>query len=183
MIPGFLSESAPQPHISDSKRYVRRRIVVPDLIGFGRSDKPIDDDFYTFTMHRSWLVHFIQNHIVDHPTMYKAGYRVTLVVQDWGGILGLISPSLFPDVFTHMIVMNTGLGLGGAPSKGWLAFRDYIKRTPDVDVGALIGRGTPLTPDDLRAFNAPYDGIRTKAGVRRFPVSKVGDFVACASVC
>jgi len=69
--------------------------------------------------------------------------------------------------------MNTGLGVGRMPSDGWVAFRDYIKRSPDVDVGALIARGTPLSPEEVNAYRAPYDGKVTKAGVRRFPVSEM----------
>lgn len=69
--------------------------------------------------------------------------------------------------------MNTGLGVGIMPSEGWRAFRDYVKRTPDLDVGALIARGTPLRPDELAAYRAPYEGFESKAGVRRFPVSSI----------
>jgi haloalkane dehalogenase len=67
--------------------------------------------------------------------------------------------------------MNTGLGIGKLPSQAWAAFRDFIKRSPDVDVGALISRGTPLRPEEIDAYRAPYEGAEGKAGVRRFPVS------------
>lgn len=66
--------------------------------------------------------------------------------------------------------MNTGLGVGIMLSEGWRAFRDYVKRTPDLDVGALISRGTPLRPEELAAYRAPFVGHESKADVRRFPV-------------
>lgn len=86
-------------------------------------------------------------------------------------ILGLLLPSLFPSLFSHLLVMNTGLGVGRLPSQGWIAFRDFIKRSPNVDIGGLISRGTPLTADEVKAYRAPFEGVESKAGVRRFPVS------------
>jgi hypothetical protein len=86
-------------------------------------------------------------------------------------ILGLILPNLFPALFSHLIVMNTGLAIGKLPSKGWVAFRDYMQKTPDVDVGGLLSRGTPLTAEQVDAYRAPFQGVASKAGVRRFPVS------------
>lgn len=66
--------------------------------------------------------------------------------------------------------MNTGLGIGRLPSDAWAAFRDFIKRSPNVDAGALLARGTPLWADEVAAYNAPFEGRESKAGVRRFPV-------------
>lgn len=170
MIPGFLGDVAIRHHIPDSHRFIQRRVIAPDLIGFGRSDKPIDDEYYTWDSHREWLIEFVQKHIVlDHRTVQ--GGRVTLVVQDWGGLLGLILPNHFPALFTHLLVMNTGLGLGKPPSKGWLAFRDFVARSPDLDIGSLISRGTPLSKEEIEAYRIPFDGVKTKAGARRFPVS------------
>ena len=172
MIPGFLK---PSIRLSDAElkeartRYLRTRVLVPDLLGFGRSDKPIDDQFYTYEMHRQFLIHFITTQILEDARAIQ-GDRVTLVVQDWGGILGLTLPLAFPILFTHLIVMNTDLPLGQSPSEGWSKFRDFIKRSPDLDVGSLFKRGTPLNDDEVRAYNAPFVGGQTsKAGVRRFP--------------
>lgn len=80
MIPGFLNQASPRPHASEDNRYIRRRVLVPDLIGFGQSDKPVEDDFYTFDMHRDWLLHFVTQHIVEDDRTRQGG-RVTLVVQ------------------------------------------------------------------------------------------------------
>jgi len=83
MIPGFLTALSPRKDIADTHRYIQRRVIVPDLLGFGRSDKPIDDEVYTFDFHRDWLIHFVTSHIAqDHRT--SQGGRVTLVVQgEW----------------------------------------------------------------------------------------------------
>ena len=89
MIPGLLSSLAPRRGIPDSQRYVQRRVIVPDLLGFGRSDKPIDDEVYTFDFHRECLVHFVTTHIL-HDSRTGQGGRVTLVVQ---GELGGAGPA------------------------------------------------------------------------------------------
>jgi len=162
MIPVFLKHST-----SGSGGYIRRRILAPDYFGFGRSDKPIDDDFYTFDMHQRFLINFVHRHIVEEGS---ARGDVIAVVQDWGGILGLTLPPIFPNLFTKLLVMNTGLGLGKVPSKAWQDFHDFIKRSPNADVGGIIARGTKhLTPKEIAAYNAPHPDQLSKAGVRRFP--------------
>jgi haloalkane dehalogenase len=78
MVPGFLSACSPRKE--RASRYIQRRVLLPDLIGFGRSDKPVDDEVYTFDFHREWLVHFVTTHIAQDPRTAQGG-RVTLVVQ------------------------------------------------------------------------------------------------------
>lgn len=138
------------------------RSVAPDFLGFGRSDKPVDDQVYTFDFHRRFLIKFIES--LDLK-------KIVLVCQDWGGILGLTLPMDMPNRFTHLILMNTTLGTGeGVPSPGFRAFRDFVKKTPDMDVGRLMLRGTPiLTSEELDAYNAPFLDLKYKGGVRRFP--------------
>lgn len=137
------------------------RVVIPDLFGFGRSDKPVDDAVYTFHWHRNYLKAFIER--LDL-------HDVALVCQDWGGLLGLTLPMDYPDRFTRLIVMNTGLGVGSGASEGFMAWRDYMANTPDLDVGALLQRATPgMTDDVAHAYSAPFPDHRYKAGVRRFP--------------
>lgn len=80
MIPGFLTHATPRTHVTEAQRYIRRRVVAPDFVGFGRSDKPIDEDYYTWDNHRGWLVHFVNEHLVKDPRTAQGG-RVTLVVQ------------------------------------------------------------------------------------------------------
>lgn len=138
------------------------RVVAPDFFGFGRSDKPEEDEVYTFDFHRNSIIEFI-NHL-----QLK---NIILVAQDWGGLIGLTLPMELPNVFSKLILMNTALGTGeGIPSPGFKAFRDWVNANPDIDVGRLMLRGTPiLSPEEMRAYEAPFPDITYKAGIRRFP--------------
>ncbi len=139
-----------------------QRVVAPDFFGFGRSDKPIDEGFYTFSRHRAMLVEFVRA---------LALRNVTLVVQDWGGLLGLTLPMDMPGVFSRLIVMNTALGTGDSPlGEGFLAWRSFSNSKPDMDVAALMRRSVPaLSAQEADAYAAPFPDARYKAGVRRFP--------------
>ena len=136
------------------------RVVAPDLFGFGRSDKPEDEAWYTFDQHRQVLLQFVE----------KMDLRnVLLVVQDWGGILGLTLPMARPERYTRLLVMNTALGLGEV-GEGFRQWRAYSNSQPDMAVGRLFQRGNPhLTPAEAAAYDAPFPDVRYKAGVRRFP--------------
>jgi pimeloyl-ACP methyl ester carboxylesterase len=137
------------------------RVVAPDFFGFGRSDKPAEDATYTFGFHRETLVRF-----VEHLDLR----RITLVCQDWGGILGLTLPMQMPERFARLLVMNTALPDGRSPSAGFDRWKAYSAAHPDLEVAALIGLGgTPLDPFDIAAYGAPFPDARYKAGVRRFP--------------
>jgi pimeloyl-ACP methyl ester carboxylesterase len=140
----------------------RTRVVAPDFIGFGRSDKPEDEAVYTFDFHRRFLLDFIEKQDLE---------RITLVVQDWGGLLGLTLPMEMPERFERLLVMNTMLGTGDAPlSEGFLAWRAYVAKNPDLPVGKLMARTCPhLTPREVAAYDAPFPDSQSKAGVRRFP--------------
>jgi pimeloyl-ACP methyl ester carboxylesterase len=148
MIPPFVASGA--------------RVVAPDFIGFGRSDKPEDDAFYTFDMHRALLLDFMER--LDLT-------RVTLVVQDWGGLLGLTLPMDMPERFERLLVMNTALGTGDAPlTEGFLAWRAYVASNPALDCAKLMQRACPhLAPQEAAAYEAPFPDAKAKAGVRRFP--------------
>jgi haloalkane dehalogenase/tRNA(adenine34) deaminase len=138
------------------------RAVAPDLPGFGRSDKPAGEDVYTFDFHRGALAALIE----------RLDLRdVTLVCQDWGGILGLTLPMDLPGRFTGLLAMNTMLGTGDAPlSEGFLAWRAWCRKNPDMAVGRLLARACPrLSPEEASAYDAPFPDARHKAGVRRFP--------------
>jgi pimeloyl-ACP methyl ester carboxylesterase len=137
------------------------RVVAPDLFGFGRSDKPVDDATYTFGFHRRMLLGFIE----------RLDLRdITLVVQDWGGLLGLTLPMAAPARFSRLIVMNTTLAVGETPGPGFDAWRAYAAANPDLPVGALMQRSTPhLTPAEVAAYDAPFPDARFKGGARRFP--------------
>jgi len=137
------------------------RVIAPDFLGFGRSDKPVKDADYTFHFHRNMLKAFFERMDLND---------VCLVCQDWGGLLGLTLPMDYPDRFTRLIIMNTGLGTGRPAGPGFDAWRDYVANTPDFPVGGLMKRATPiLTEAEEAAYDAPFPDDRYKAGVRRFP--------------
>lgn len=138
------------------------RVVSPDYFGFGRSDKPVEDEIYTFDFHRNSIIEFVK-----HLNLKK----LILVAQDWGGLIGLTLPLEMPERFSKLILMNTTLGTGdGVPSPGFKAFREWVNSTPDMDVGRLMLRGTPnMSPEVMKAYDAPFPNIKYKAGIRRFP--------------
>ena len=145
------------------------RVVAPDLYGFGRSDKPADDAVYTFDFHRNSLIALVGALDLDD---------VTLVVQDWGGLLGLTLPLDSPERFSRLIAMNTALPTGDVPlPKGFLDWRAFSNSQPDLAVGRLLARACPhLSAAEAAAYDAPYPDARYKGGVRRFP-NLVPEFV------
>jgi len=138
------------------------RVVAPDFPGFGRSDKPADEAVYTFGFHRDALLGLIE--ALDLR-------NIVLVVQDWGGLIGLTLPMAAPDRFESLLVMNTTLGTGDAPlSQGFLDWHAFSNRSPDMDIARLMQRTCPhLTPEEAQAYAAPFPDASYKAGVRRFP--------------
>ena len=136
------------------------RVVAPDWFGFGRSDKPEDDAWYTFDRHRDSMLRFVEQLDLRN---------VMLVVQDWGGLLGLTLPLRQPERYTRLLVMNTGLGTGTV-TEGFKQWRAYANSQPDMDIGKLFLRGNPgMTAGEAAAYDAPFPDVRYKAGVRRFP--------------
>ena len=138
------------------------RVIAPDLLGFGRSDKPVDDAVHTFDFHRDALLSLID-------ALDLTG--ITLVCQDWGGLLGLTLPMARPDRFSRLVVMNTALATGDVPmGSGFEAWRAFNRTQPDLDVGALMKRATPiLSAAEVAAYDAPFPDVRYKAAVRRMP--------------
>jgi pimeloyl-ACP methyl ester carboxylesterase len=138
------------------------RVVAPDLFGFGRSDKPVAEAVYTFDFHRESLRLLIERLSLRN---------VTLVCQDWGGLLGLTLPMDMPDRFDRLLVMNTMLATGDEPlTKGFLDWRAFNASQPDMNVGGLLKRACPhLSDAEAAAYSAPYPDLTYKAGVRRFP--------------
>ena len=137
------------------------RVIAPDWIGFGRSDKLREDSDYTFHLHRNMMLRLIEKLDLKN---------ITLVVQDWGGVLGLTLPHEMPDRFSRLLIMNTALATGRSPGEGVLAWRAYAATQPDMKVGEVIARGTPhMTAEEAAAYDAPFPDVTYKAGVRRFP--------------
>lgn len=147
MIPVFTSNGA--------------RVIAPDWIGFGRSDKPVRDATYTYNFHRNMMLSFIRR--LDL-------HSITLVVQDWGGVLGLTLPQEMPERFERLLIMNTALAVGRSAGKGFDDWRAYSNANPDMHIAKLMQRSTPvLSQEEAAAYAAPFPDIRYKAGVRRFP--------------
>ncbi|HEY6134955.1 MAG TPA: haloalkane dehalogenase [Rubrivivax sp.] len=136
------------------------RVVAPDLIGFGRSDKPADEAAHTFELHRGMLLDFITRLDLKN---------VLLVCQDWGGIFGLTLPMVLPERFTRLLVMNTAVATGEL-SEGFRQWRTYSNSQPDLAVGKLIRRGKPdMSEAEAAAYDAPFPDRSFKAAVRAFP--------------
>ncbi|MCA8868342.1 MAG: alpha/beta fold hydrolase [Rhodobacteraceae bacterium] len=143
------------------------RVIAPDLPGFGRSDKPVDDAIYGFHFHRNLLVELIRRLDLEN---------ITLVVQDWGGLLGLTLPPDMPERFDRLIIMNTVLATGQPAGQGFAQWRDYVAANPDLAVGKLMHRSCPhLRPAEVAAYDAPFPDRDYKAGVRRFPAMVMTD--------
>jgi pimeloyl-ACP methyl ester carboxylesterase len=137
------------------------RVVAPDFYGFGRSDKPVADEVYTFSFHRTMLLRLVEALDLE---------RVTLVVQDWGGLLGLTLPMEFPQRIDRLIVMNTGLGVGRSPGPGFDAWKAFVASRPDFPIGTMMGRAVAgLSDAEAAAYDAPFPDASYRAGVRRFP--------------
>lgn len=137
------------------------RSVAPDYFGFGRSDKPVEDGRYTYSFHRQSLIAFIERLDLTN---------ITLVCQDWGGLLGLTLPMDMPDRFSRLLIMNTGIATGQSPGKGFDAWKAYVAKNPDFSIPSLMMRSTPgLTEAEAAAYDAPYPDSQYRAGVRRFP--------------
>lgn len=150
------------------------RVVAPDLLGFGRSDKPVDDAIYTFEFHRAYLMRLIER--LDLR-------RVTLVCQDWGGVLGLTIPHDMPERFERLLIMNTGI-MTGEVNEAFVEWKAFIDRDPDVPVGEVMRQHAPgIGDDEIAAYEAPFPDATYKAGVRRFPslVATSPDFPGVAT--
>lgn len=138
------------------------RVVAPDLIGFGRSDKPKKDSAHSFGWHREVLLEFIER--LDL-------HNVVLVVQDWGGLLGLTLPMDAPQRYRGLLVMNTTLATGELPlSPGFLAWRSMCAQNPAFDVARLFARGNAhMSDEECAAYNAPFPDAGHRAALRAFP--------------
>ncbi len=138
------------------------RVVAPDLIGFGKSDKPKKPAFHQFEWHRQVLLELVQR--LDLR-------RVVLVVQDWGGLLGLTLPMADADRYVGLLVMNTMLATGEAPlSDGFLAWREMCAKKPAYDIARLMARAQKeLAPAECAAYAAPFPDAGSRAATRAFP--------------
>jgi len=140
------------------------RVIVPDLVGFGRSDKPIEQSDYTYARHVEWM----RELLIDRLDLRD----ITFFAQDWGGLVGLRLLALDPDRFARVAIGNTGLPTGHGPaSDAFMAWQKFSQETPVFDIGFLINSATTtdLTPEVIAGYDAPYPDDSYKAGARIFP--------------
>jgi haloalkane dehalogenase len=139
------------------------RAVVPDLVGFGRSDKPADPEDYTYARHVAWVRSFLD------ATRLR---DVTLVCQDWGGLIGLRLVGQQPDRFAAVVAANTFLPEGAPASEAFLQWQRFSQRVETFPVGFVLqnATATELPPDVVAAYEAPFPDESFTAGARRFPM-------------
>ena len=139
------------------------RAVAPDLVGFGRSDKPADQRDYTYQRHVDWMQAWLNKIHLQ---------QINLVCQDWGGLIGLRLVAQNPDRFSRVVAANTGLPTGNAPMPdAFLSWRKYSIEAPHFDIGDVITMGcqTALAANVIAAYNAPFPDDTYKEGARIFP--------------
>ena len=138
------------------------RVVAPDLIGFGRSDKLAERNDYTYERHVAWLSTWL-------TTMDLR--EITLFCQDWGGLLGLRLVAAFPERFARVLAGNTVLPVGTDPGKGFMDWLAYSQTTNDLPIGQIVTMGVTrkLSHDEIAAYDAPFPDASYKAGACQFP--------------
>lgn len=139
-------------------------VIAPDLIGFGRSDKPVRKEDYSYARHLIWIKDWFTQ-VVKGPT--------TLFCQDWGGLLGLRLVADMPDYFSGVMVSNTGLPTGDhSPSEAFIKWRRFSQNVPIFPTSTIIQNGTTTELDEatLAAYDAPFPDEEYKAGARMFPL-------------
>jgi haloalkane dehalogenase len=139
-----------------------RRVICPDYPGFGRSDKPTDRRWYSYDRHLENVAALLES--LDLR-------EATVVVQDWGGPIGLRWAVENADRVVRLVILNTGL-FTGRVSKGFMAWRDFAERNPDLPVGFVLQSATTTElPDEiLAAYEAPFPNVESKAGAAQFPL-------------
>lgn len=137
------------------------RVIAPDMIGFGKSDKPKKATSHTFNWHRQVLVELVERLDLRN---------VILVVQDWGGLLGLTLPMAAPDRYQGLLVMNTLLAAGDVPlSPGYLAWKKMCAEKPAFDIAHLIAQDNPhLSDEECAAYSAPFPDRGHRAALSAF---------------
>jgi haloalkane dehalogenase len=140
------------------------RCVAPDLVGFGRSDKPTEMSFYSHARHVALTATLLEDLDLREATM---------VVHDWGGPIGLQLAVDHPERIGRLVILDTGLFTGYQKmTDAWLAFRDFVARTEDLPIGFLVRGACKNDPGDevIAAYDAPFPNLASKAGARAFPL-------------
>jgi haloalkane dehalogenase len=141
------------------------RVVAPDFVGFGRSDKVTDIGWYSYNRHCDSIVQLIESLDLTN---------ITIVVQDWGGPIGLRVALEHPDRFARLVILNTGVFRPGPgwPTEGFMAWRNFAEKNPDMPIGFVIqgATTTELTERVVAGYEAPYTDAASKAGAAAFPL-------------
>ncbi len=140
------------------------RVIAPDLVGFGKSDKPVDPEAYTYQRHVDWMRFLIEEDLDLR--------NVTMFLQDWGGLVGLRLVAEDPERYARVVVANTALPTGDIPpSPAFESFRDFVATTPVLPVGILIQGASlrTLSSEEIAAYDAPFPSERFLGGARKFP--------------
>lgn len=142
------------------------RVIAPDFVGFGKSDKPTAKEDYSLDLHKRLLIGLIET--LDLRD-------ITLVVQDWGGLIGLVVATTIPERISRLVIMNTGLPTGDTPhTEGFLRWRSFAERMTDLPVGMLFQNsaapGNTIAPEVIAAYEAPFPDATYKAGAHAFPL-------------
>jgi haloalkane dehalogenase len=140
------------------------RVIAPDLVGFGRSDKPTEKSDYTYARHVAWM----RELLFDHLDLRD----VTFFGQDWGGLVGLRLVALAPERYRGLVLANTGLPTGDRPpTEAFLQWQKFSQTAPTFPIGQIVngGTGRQLTPAEIAAYDAPFPDDSYTAGARIFP--------------
>jgi haloalkane dehalogenase len=140
------------------------RAIAPDLVGFGRSDKPAKREDYTYQRHVDWM-----RGVIEQLDLRN----ITLVCQDWGGLIGLRLAAEHEERFARIVAANTGLPTGDQPmGRAFLAWQRFSQETPEFHAGGIVKGGcqTELAPEVIAAYDAPFPDERYKEGARQFPL-------------
>jgi haloalkane dehalogenase len=138
------------------------RVIAPDLVGFGKSDKPAAKSDYSYAAHVGWMRQWVE--ALDLT-------RITLACQDWGSLVGLRLAAEMPERFSAVVLSNGGLPEGGPAPRAFAIWRAFSKYSPVFPIGRIINKGTKrgLSPAEIAAYDAPFPDARYKAGARIFP--------------
>ena len=144
----------------------KKRVISFDFIGFGRSDKFTSLEDYTYDMHYRTLTKFVEELNL---------HDITLVVQDWGGLIGLPFAANNPEKIKNLVIMNTGLPSGRSkPTEAFMQWREFVENNPDLPIGMVIELGLAnkenITPEIIKAYEAPFPEEKYKVGARAWPL-------------
>jgi len=138
------------------------RVVAPDLVGFGKSDKPAAKSDYTYAAHVAWMRQWVEALGLTN---------ITLACQDWGSLVGLRLVAAMPERFSGVVLSNGGLPEGGPAPRAFAIWRAFSQWSPLFPIGKIISKGTKrgLSPEEIAAYDAPFPDAGYKAGARIFP--------------